>query len=71
MSNSQSLYYDSRHLNDPSLCVACDKRFQCYTSRKRSEDGYCNIDRFLKLPDGVVREVQIRKAKRQGHYFTE
>ena len=51
-----------------SICEKCEHRFQCYTTRD-SVDGLCNIENFGKLDDNTIKQIQIAKAKRQGHYL--
>jgi len=53
-----------------SICEMCEYRFQCYTSRERY-DGLCGIDKFSKLDEETIRQIQIKKAKRQGHYMVD
>jgi hypothetical protein len=50
-----------------SVCELCEYRFQCYTSRDKF-NGLCTIEKFSELDEKTIREIQICKAKRQGHY---
>lgn len=53
-----------------SVCELCEHRFQCYTSREQY-DGLCDVDNFSKLDRETIRQIQIAKAKRQGHYVVD
>jgi len=53
---------------EASVCEKCDKRFICYTNRD-TFNGLCRVDNFMKLDAETIKQIQIAKAKRQGHYF--
>ena len=51
-----------------SVCEKCPLRFECYTNRG-DFNGLCKIENFLQLDYETRKQIQIAKAKRQGHYY--